>query len=162
MFSDSGSGALSDPSAVKGKLFLECSTIDVATSRETSAAVTQLGGDFVDAPVSGGPWGAQAASLTFMMGLSDEHPRIDEIRAIFGTMGKNLFACGGPTLGLVTKIANNYISGTIAIATAEGFNMAMRLGLDAKVFHEVLKVSTGGSWVNAKCNVSLLSPVMQS
>jgi len=89
-----------------------------------------------------------------MVGYSESHPRGAEIRAILSTMGKNLFACGGPTLGLAAKLANNYISGTIAIATSEGFNLAMRLGLDPRTFHQILKTSTGGSWVNSNCNVS--------
>jgi 3-hydroxyisobutyrate dehydrogenase len=69
-------------------------------------------------------------------------------------MGKNLFECGRPTLGLATKICNNYISGTIAIATSEGYNLAIRLGLNPMTFQKVLAVSTGGSWVNSNCNVS--------
>ncbi|KAK1922511.1 NAD binding domain of 6-phosphogluconate dehydrogenase-domain-containing protein [Papiliotrema laurentii] len=137
---------------VKGKLFLECSTIDMATSHFVSKTILGLGGDFVDAPVSGGPAGAEKGTLTFMMGLKEDHPRVSEIRSILSLMGNNLFACGGPTLGLATKICNNYISGTIAIATSEGMNLAMNLGLNPKVFSDVLKVSTGGSWVNAHCN----------
>lgn len=154
VFAATAGGALADPAAVKDTLFLECSTIDVATSRATAAAVETLGATFVDAPVSGGPAGAERGTLTFMMGLAESHPRVAEIRALLATMGSNLFACGGPTLGLVTKVCNNYISGTIAIATAEGFNLAMRLGLDPVTFHKVLGVSTGGSWVNSNCNVS--------
>lgn len=149
--SDQPGGALSVN--VKGKLFLECSTIDMATSQAVSAKIQDLGATFIDAPVSGGPAGAEKGTLTFMMGLSENHPQIEDIRKILSCMGKNLFACGGPTLGLATKICNNYISGTIAIATSEGMNLAMNLGLNPKTFSDVLKVSTGGSWVNAHCNV---------
>ncbi|GMK54797.1 hypothetical protein CspeluHIS016_0113830 [Cutaneotrichosporon spelunceum] len=145
-------GALSIPWHVRGKLFIECSTIDIETSKAVANAVASLGGTFVDAPVSGGPMGAQAGSLTFMMGVGEGHGRRPEMEAVVRLMGENLFACGGPTLGLATKVCNNYISGTIAIATSEGFNLAMRLGLDPRTFHNVLKVSTGGSWVNANCN----------
>lgn len=157
VYSKTSGGALSNPTAIKGKLVLECSTIDVATSRETAAAVEAAGGTFVDAPVSGGSAGADKATLTFMMGLNAEHDRLAEIRAILSMMGKNLFECGGPTFGLVTKICNNYIGGTIAIATSEGFNLAMRLGLDPVTFQKVLAVSTGGSWVNNSCNVRVLA-----
>ncbi|BEI88137.1 uncharacterized protein CcaverHIS019_0108550 [Cutaneotrichosporon cavernicola] len=145
-------GALSIPWHVRGKLFIECSTIDIETSKAVAEAVTGLGGTFVDAPVSGGPMGSQAGTLTFMMGVGEGHPRKGEMDNIIRLMGKNLFACGGPTLGLATKVCNNYISGTIAIATSEGFNLAMKLGLDPRTFHKVLNVSTGGSWVNAHCN----------
>lgn len=154
VFRTNPGGALSIPWHVRGKLFIECSTIDIETSRAVAEAVNELGGTFVDAPVSGGPAGAQAGSLTFMMGVTEGHPRKAEMDAVVRLMGKNLFACGGPTLGLVTKVCNNYISGTIAIATSEGFNLAMKLGLDPRTFHKVLNVSTGGSWVNTSCNVS--------
>lgn len=117
----------------------------------------------MDAPVSGGPAAADKGTLTFMLGLDAAHPRLAEIRGIVGLMGKNLLECGGPTFGLATKICNNYISGTIAIATAEGFNLAMRLGLDPVTFQRVLAVSTGGSWVNSYCNVSTdVSPPLRS
>ena len=142
---------------IKGKLFLECSTIDMETSQSVACKIQDLGGDFVDAPVSGGPAGAEKATLTFMMGLDNSHARLEEIETILKAMGKNLFPCGGPTLGLATKICNNYISGTIAIATSEGMNLAMRLGLDPRTFSDMLKVGTGGSWVNAHCNVSNFS-----
>jgi 3-hydroxyisobutyrate dehydrogenase-like beta-hydroxyacid dehydrogenase len=112
------------------------------------------GAIFVDAPVSGGPAGAEKGTLTFMMGLDATHPHLERIKVILGMMGKNLFECGGPTLGLATKICNNYISGTIAIATSEGYNLAIRLGLNPMTFQKVLAVSTGGSWVNSNCNVS--------
>ncbi|KLT39533.1 hypothetical protein CC85DRAFT_288450 [Cutaneotrichosporon oleaginosum] len=145
-------GALSDPAVLKGKLVLECSTIDVATSREVAAAVEAAGAVFVDAPVSGGSAGADKGTLTFMMGLNAGHARLAEIRTLLELMGKNIFECGGPTLGLCTKICNNYVGGTIAIATSEGFNLAMRLGVDPVTFRDVLAVSTGGSWVNQSCN----------
>jgi 3-hydroxyisobutyrate dehydrogenase-like beta-hydroxyacid dehydrogenase len=143
-------------SDIKAKTFIECSTIDIGTSKEVSEAIHGRGAFFVDAPVSGGPAGAEKGTLTFMIGAKDQNPETARIRDILSLMGANIFACGGPTLGLATKICNNYISGTIAIATAEGMNLAMRLGLNPKTFSDVLKVSTGGSWVNSNCNVSFL------
>lgn len=153
VYSSSPGGALAN-SDISGKLVLECSTIDMETSQRVSAEVMQRGAIFVDAPVSGGPAGAENGTLTFMMGLDATHPHLERIKVILGMMGKNLFECGGPTLGLATKICNNYISGTIAIATSEGYNLAIRLGLNPITFQKVLAVSTGGSWVNSNCNVS--------
>jgi 3-hydroxyisobutyrate dehydrogenase-like beta-hydroxyacid dehydrogenase len=98
--------------------------------------------------VSGGTSGAEAGTITFMMGAGKNDVLFESIKPILQTMGTNIIPCGGPTLGLATKLCNNYISGTIAIATAEGMNMAVRLGLDPKVFSEAVSVSTGGSWVN--------------
>lgn len=133
---------------ISGKTFVECSTIDIQTSTKIAHSVQQLGGRFVDCPVSGGTSGAEAGTITFMMGASEDDPLFESIKPILQTMGTNIIPCGGPTLGLATKLCNNYISGTIAIATAEGMNMAVRLGLDPKVFSKAVSVSTGGSWVN--------------
>lgn len=139
--------------SVEGKVFIECSTIDIETSTRVSSSVSAKGATFVDAPVSGGTTGAQAGTITFMLGSSESHPLFDAIKAVLSTMGTNIFACGGPTLGLATKICNNYISGTIAIATSEGMNLARRLGLDPKIFSNVVAVSTGGSWINSMFNL---------
>jgi 3-hydroxyisobutyrate dehydrogenase-like beta-hydroxyacid dehydrogenase len=148
VFSADNGGALAGP--VTGKIFVECSTIDIETSRVVSAKVMAAGGHFVDCPVSGGTSGAAAGTITFMIGADEEDATFANIKPILATMGTNLIACGGPTLGLASKLSNNYVSGTIAIATSEGMNMAMRLGLDPKVFSRVLSVSTGGSWVNCE------------
>ncbi|ADV25674.1 Hypothetical Protein CGB_N0070C [Cryptococcus gattii WM276] len=84
-----------------------------------------------------------------MIGAEACDPNLDIVKPILDTMGTNLIACGGPTRGLATKICNNYIAGTIAIATAEGMNLAiMRLGVNPKIFSKVVNVSTGASWVN--------------
>lgn len=144
---------LASSPTLQDKIFLECSTIDIATSKIVAQGIAAKGGIFVDAPVSGGPAGAQAAKLTIMAGMDVSHPHFDEITEILGKMGK-VIACGGGSMGLVTKLCNNYVSGTIALATSEGYNLAMRLGLDPRVFHEVLLSSSGGSWVNANVNVS--------
>jgi 3-hydroxyisobutyrate dehydrogenase-like beta-hydroxyacid dehydrogenase len=148
VYSSGPGGALAGN--IEGKTFIECSTIDIQTSTRISDDVQQRGGAFVDCPVSGGTSGAEAGTITFMVGAEREDPLFDTITPILHTMGTNIISCGGPTLGLATKLCNNYISGTIAIATAEGMNLAVRLGLDPKVFSQALSVSTGGSWVNCE------------
>lgn len=140
------------PGGLASKLFLECSTIDIATSTSIRHTLESHSAVFVDAPVSGGPVGAANANLTIMAGIVSSHPRAEEITSILGKMG-NVVRCG-EAMGLVTKLCNNYVSGTIALATSEGYNLAMRLGLDPRVFNEVLKTSSAGSWVNDHVNVS--------
>jgi 3-hydroxyisobutyrate dehydrogenase-like beta-hydroxyacid dehydrogenase len=148
VYSDAANGALCG--SVKGKVFIDSSTIDIETSTTVSERVHSQGGYFIDAPVSGGTTGAKAGTITFMVGAEKESDIFNSVRASLETMGKNIMPCGGPTLGLAAKLCNNYISGTIAIATSEGMNIAIKLGLDPKVFSSVVATSTGGSWVNCK------------
>jgi len=137
---------------VEGKIFIDCSTIDMGTSAEFAQKVRDKGSAYYDCPVSGGTMGAEQGTLTFMMGIEEQDPNYPLVRAVCGMMGTNLFPCGGPTLGLASKLTNNYVSGLIAIATSEGMNLGMRLGLDPKVLSAVFSTSTAQSWVNDKCN----------
>lgn len=107
---------------------------------------------FFDAPVSGGTAGASASTLTFMIGISPTSPSFPLLRSICSLMGNNVHALGGPSLGLAAKLCNNYVSGLIALATAEGMNIGMRLGLDPGVLRECFRSSSAGSWVNETVN----------
>jgi len=157
VFLDPNTGllAISKPA---NKLFIECSTIDVPTSQEVAEAVKESGlGRFADAPVSGGPTGASAATLTFMVGGDKEV--VDEIRPIVMTMGKTFFHCGGAGAGLATKQINNYLSGIKMLATAEGMNLGIKYGLDPKVLAGVINSSTGRSYNSIEQNpVKGISP----
>ena len=157
VFCDPSTGllAISGPA---NKLFIECSTIDVPTSQEVAEAVQKSGlGRFADAPVSGGPTGASAATLTFMVG--GEESVVNEIKPIVMTMGKTFFHCGGAGAGLATKQINNYLSGVKMLATAEGMNLGMKYGLDPKVLAGVINSSTGRSYNSMEQNpVKGISP----
>lgn len=120
----------------------------MATSAEFAQKVRERGSLYYDAPVSGGTMGAEKGTLTFMMGIEEQDPNYPLVRAVCSMMGTNLFPCGGPTLGLASKLTNNYVSGLIAIATSEGMNLGMRLGLDPKILSAVFSTSTAQSWVN--------------
>lgn len=135
-------------------LFMDCSTIDTATSLEVRDLVMQAGHRFVDAPVSGGPSGASAATLTFMIGGSDE--LFEEVKPIAMAMGKkeNIYFCGKPGAGLATKQINNYLSAVCIIGTCEAFNMGRLYGLDPKILANVINVSTGMNY-----NSSFQNPV---
>ncbi|KAJ8472898.1 hypothetical protein ONZ45_g16496 [Pleurotus djamor] len=139
-----------------GKLFIDCSTIDPASSNEVAAAVHAsskgLPAHFYDAPVSGGTLGAERATLTIMVGIAKDDPNFPVIKELLSYMGKAIHPMGSPSLGIASKLSNNYISSLIALATAEGMNLAMRLGLDPKVFSEVMKTSSGSSYVNSTYN----------
>lgn len=158
-------GLLSHPEdALARKTFIDCSTIDPATSLSIADAVRSASPDarFYDAPVSGGVNGAAAATLTFMVGASPDesvdthfHQRIKPLVRLMGT---NVFCLGGPSLGLVAKLSNNYLSGIIAIATSEAMNIGMRHGIDPKLLRECFKNSSGGNWVNGEFRKPFFRP----
>lgn len=158
VFTEPSNGLLSISKPLKPKLFIECSTIDVPTSLEVAEAVSQSAlGSFADIPVSGGPTGAEAATLTFMAGGSTEV--IERVKPIVMTMGKTFFHCGGAGAGLATKQINNYISGICMLGTAEAMNLGIRYGLDPKVLAGVINSSTGRSYNSIEQNpVKGISP----
>ena len=100
---------------------------------------------FIDTPMSGGSGGAQAGTLTFMVGCDKENFEI--AKELLVGMGKNVFHCGGPGTGEIAKICNNLILGINMIATSEGLSLGEKLGINPKVLSNILAVSTGRSWV---------------
>jgi 3-hydroxyisobutyrate dehydrogenase-like beta-hydroxyacid dehydrogenase len=154
VFMNEETGLLSIGKTSRSILYMECSTIDVATSLEVREAAEAHGHRFVDAPVSGGVNGAYGASLTFMIGGSSE--LFDEVRSIANLMGKeeNIYHCGGAGAGLATKQINNYLSAICIIGTSEAFNIGRLYGLDPKTLASVINVSTGMNY-----NSSFQNPV---
>lgn len=147
-------GILRGLSKDRESLLIEMSTIDTATSSAVASALASSypQAKFHDAPVSGGVLGAQKGSLTFMLGISNSAPHYSQVEALLQTMGANIFACGGPTLGLVAKLCNNYCSGLIAIATSEAFSIAISQGMDPRVLKDVFSKSLAQSCINDKWN----------
>ncbi|KAF8576264.1 3-hydroxyisobutyrate dehydrogenase [Ramaria rubella] len=139
-----------------GKLFLDSSTIDTGSSLEVGKAVSASHltnpPRFYDAPVSGGTAGAEKGTLTIMVGAAADDPLFPLIKEIMSFMGTSVNPCGGPSLGLAAKLSNNYLSGLIALATAEAMNLGMRCGLDPRVLSNCFATSSGGSWVNSTVN----------
>lgn len=129
----------------KDRLFIDCSTIDPATSKEVAntVAATQQG-NFVDAPMSGGVVGATAGTLTFMLGAPSS--LLQRAEPVLMMMGKRVLHCGDQGAGLVGKLANNYLLAINNIATAEAMNLGIKAGLDPKVLANVINVSTGKCW----------------
>jgi 3-hydroxyisobutyrate dehydrogenase len=130
--------------ATAGTLLIDCSTIDVATAREVSAVAIADDLDMLDAPVSGGVAGAEAASLTFMVGGSPNAFAIAE--PILRAMGKTIIHTGGAGNGQAAKICNNLILGVSMIAVCEAFVLAERLGLSAQTLFDVASRSSGQCW----------------
>ncbi|MBI1868471.1 MAG: 3-hydroxyisobutyrate dehydrogenase [Methylocystis sp.] len=145
------------PHAGKGALFIDCSTIDVASARRAHELASNAGLPSVDAPVSGGVAGARAATLTFMCGGSEAAFAAAE--PILAKMGKKIIHCGGAGLGQAAKICNNLMLGAAMIATAEAFVLAEKLGLSHQALFDVASTSSGQSWsLTSYCPVPGLVP----
>lgn len=130
--------------AAKGTLFIDCSTIDVATSREVHGAAEAAGHAMLDAPVSGGVAGAEGGTLTFMVGGAEA--AFAQAKPLLDIMGKNIVHAGGPGNGQAAKICNNMILGISIIAVSEAFAMGQKLGLDPKVLFDISSKASGSCW----------------
>ena len=138
-----GDGGILD--AVGGEtLLIDCSTIDVATAREVSAAATARGLAMVDAPVSGGVAGAEAAGLTFMVGGAEA--AFARAEPILQAMGKTIVHAGGAGNGQAAKICNNMILAVSMIGVSEAFVLAERLGLDHQKLFDIVSTASGQCW----------------
>ncbi|SLM39455.1 3-hydroxyisobutyrate dehydrogenase [Lasallia pustulata] len=132
------------------RLFIDCSTIDPTSSRDVANAVhsTRLG-RFVDAPMSGGVVGAQAGTLTFMLGASSRSGQlVERAKPILALMGGRVLHLGEQGAGLSGKLANNYLLAVSNIATAEAMNLGIKLGLDPKVLGDLINSSSGRCWAS--------------
>ncbi len=130
--------------AKPGMLLIDSSTIDPLTAREVAFDALAKGIAMVDAPVSGGTGGAEAGTLTFMVGGDAKH--YEAAKAILVAMGKNIVHCGGSGNGQVAKICNNMMLAIEMIATSEGMTLAAKLGMDPKVFAGIVNTSSGRCW----------------
>ena len=132
------------PNAAPGTLLLDCSTIDVATARSNIGAATGKGLVAVDAPVSGGIAAANAGTLTFMVGGTDEG--FARAEPILAQMGKAVIHAGDAGAGQGAKICNNMLLGASMVATCETLALAQKLGLDPQKFFDIASVSSGQCW----------------
>jgi 3-hydroxyisobutyrate dehydrogenase len=143
--------------AKPGALFLDCSTIDVATARRVEETAQAKGFEMVDAPVSGGIAAAAGGTLTFMVGGSDA--AFGRAKPILSAMGKAVIHAGGAGNGQAAKICNNMLLGATMVATCESFAMAKKLGLDPQTFYDISSVSSGQSWsMTSYCPVPGVGP----
>jgi 3-hydroxyisobutyrate dehydrogenase len=130
--------------ASREAILIDCSTIDVATARAVGEAAAGRSLAMVDAPVSGGVAGAIAGTLTFMVGGTDKSFNIAQ--PILAAMGKTVIHAGPAGSGQAAKICNNMLLGASMIATAEAFNLAIKLGLDPQVFFDISSKASGQCW----------------
>jgi 3-hydroxyisobutyrate dehydrogenase len=130
--------------AAAGTLVIDSSTIDVASARaahKLAAAARMLS---LDAPVSGGVGGAEAAGLTFMAGGTKD--AFERAKPILECMGKRVVHCGEAGAGQAAKICNNMMLGISMIGVCEAFVLAERLGLSHQALFDVASASSGQCW----------------
>jgi 3-hydroxyisobutyrate dehydrogenase len=130
--------------ARSGTPLIDSSTIDPHTAREVAAMAARQGNPMADAPVSGGTGGAEAGTLTFMVGCADS--LFERIKPILAHMGKNIVHCGGSGTGQVAKICNNLLLGISMIGVAEAMSLGAALGIDLKVLAGIINTSSGRCW----------------
>ena len=141
----------------QGSVFLDCSTVDVASAKSVAEISKNHKIIPVDAPVSGGIGGAQEGTLTFMVGGPNEG--FIKAKELFDIMGQKAVHCGGSGNGQSAKICNNMILGATMIATCEAFALADKLGLDRQAMFDVVSTSSGYSWsMNAYCPAPGIGP----
>jgi 3-hydroxyisobutyrate dehydrogenase len=138
-------------------LFIDCSTVDIASARWAHGQARARGLRPLDAPVSGGISGAATAALTFMAG--GEEAAFTDALGIFDAMGKRAVHCGSAGAGQAAKICNNMILGISMLAVCEAFTLADRLGLDRQKLFDVVSTSSGSCWsMNSYCPAPGVGP----
>jgi 3-hydroxyisobutyrate dehydrogenase len=146
------------PAMAAGAVLLDCSTVDVESARAVAEQADARGLGALDAPVSGGVGGADAGTLTFMVGGTAE--ALARAMPLLEVMGGRIVHCGPAGNGQAAKICNNMILGATMVATCEAFALADRLGLDRQAMFDVVSTSSGQSWsMNTYCPAPGVGPV---
>lgn len=139
-----GPGGLLE-SAHSGAALVDMSTIAPDTSRRLAAAAADRRVGFLDAPVSGGSFGAEQATLTIMAG--GDPALVERCRPAFEAMGDpaHIFHTGPVGSGEVVKLVNNMLVGAISSATIEALIVGVAAGVSLKTLVDVVSVSSGAS-----------------
>lgn len=133
------------PSVDSDSLLIDSSTIDATVSRAVAAKVAEKQGLAFDAPVSGGTLGADAGTLTFMVGAPSTEA-FDRVKPTLSLMGKNVVYCGDNGAGQVAKLCNNMLLAISMIGVSEAMHLGTKLGMDGKLLASILNTSTGRCW----------------
>lgn len=130
--------------AAPDTLFMDCSTISVEDARRAHALARAAGHRSLDAPVSGGVVGAEAGTLTMMVGGAAED--FAEAQPVLEVVGRRIVHCGGPGAGQAAKVCNNLILGASMIAVSEAFVLGEKLGLSNQALFDVASTASGQCW----------------
>lgn len=130
-------------SAHEGQVYVDTSTVDPGLSRELAERLGGKGAAFLDAPVSGGVAGAEAGSLTIMVG--GDAAAFERVTPVLAAIGQKLHHVGPSGSGTVIKLANQLLVGINMAAVAEALVLGVKAGADPAKMLEVLSTSFGGS-----------------
>jgi len=125
-------------------LYIDSSSIEIKATQQLHQEAKQRKLGMLDAPVSGGVAGAEAATLTIMVG--GEEKDFEQAKPTLELLGKKIVYAGPGGNGQAAKICNNLILGISMIAVCEGFSLAEKLGLDLKKFFEISSNASGQCW----------------
>lgn len=125
-------------------LIIDASTISPDDARTVGAAASERGFSYLDAPVSGGIGGAQAGTLTFIVG--GDAAAFEQAKPVLEVMGKSIFHAGENGAGQVAKICNNMLLAVLMSGTAEALALGVKNGMDPAVLSEIMQQSSGGNW----------------
>ena len=137
---DAGILAHANPQA----LLIDCSTISPKVAQDVAKTAKAKGFAMIDAPVSGGTAGAQAATLTFMVG--GDAKDLERARPLLEKMGKNIFHAGGNGSGQTVKVCNNMLLGIQMLGTSEALRLGIANGMDPKILSDIMTKSSGRNW----------------
>ncbi|KAK8609694.1 hypothetical protein V6N13_093110 [Hibiscus sabdariffa] len=153
-------GLLQGGDILRPRLLIDSSTIDPQTSRKISASVSKCtlkekkenweSPVMLDAPVSGGVVAAEAGSLTFMVGGSED--AYLAAKSLLLSMGKNTIFCGGPGNGSVAKICNNLAMAVSMLGVSEALALGQSLGITASTLTNIFNSSSARCWSSDSYN----------
>lgn len=126
-----------------GQVFIDTSTVEPALTRRLAAALAPRGVEFIDAPISGGPDGARAGTLSVIVGGAAE--ALAKARPVLEVFGRRIFHMGPAGCGVSAKICNQILTGTIHALVCETMVLGTKLGLDPAQLFEVARASSGQS-----------------
>ncbi len=126
-----------------GKVVVDASTVSPQSSRAVSQALAAKGAHFLDAPCTGSKPGAEGGTLTFMIG--GDPAVYEKVKPFFEPMGKQLYYCGGPGMGLHAKLTQNLILSNLLQAINEGLVLSTKAGVDPELMLEILNNSAAKS-----------------
>jgi 3-hydroxyisobutyrate dehydrogenase-like beta-hydroxyacid dehydrogenase len=129
----------------RGTIYMDSSTVSPALARKIAAACAERGASFLDAPVTGGDWGARKGELVFMIGGDAE--TLKEAEPVIGVMGKKWFHLGPNGAGQTIKLAMNAILALQVGALAEAIALVRGAGLEGEKLVEVMQSSMARSGV---------------
>lgn len=133
------------PNIDSSSRLIDSSTIDASVSKSVAEKVKTRGGSAFDAPVSGGTLGAEAGTLTFMVGAPSTQA-FEAVKPVLSLMGKNVIYCGDNGSGQVAKLCNNMLLGISMIGVSEAMDLGTKLGMDPHLLASILNNSTGRCW----------------